>query len=240
MSLLDNIEKNHIDVRTLVVDIEREHQIIMFPQKTLREILIDGLSGNRVVILSSFSWDHDIERIIRIWRRFCYHIKLMPAIYDISNAVIIRDRWGSKNYVAMANEHHYESIFDEEPLEEDDSFRCYTLGVSFCTECRSLYSVIRTLYSLNSALEKRYDAKLVIQDGNKRYNYCIDLNSRFIRDIELWNSNNRSRRIKDFPYSRLFSYMSRKKHFKMKDLQKAIDQFMLWVEKCQWVDVTLR
>lgn len=244
MNVLDELNSTSVDVRTLITETDCEHRFRMFPNKTLRECLIDGLPGRRIILLVDFRLHTDneigqelfIQEYMNTSMKFYNNIKEFPNVNNLSDAVFIRNYFGSKNYCSMSNENDYDSLFDEPPVMSDDAYRCFTFGLSFCVECRSLYAVIKMLYSLRSTLFNKHDAKLVIEQ-HKRFKYCIDLNAWFLRDIELWNSANRSQKIEDFPYTHLFSYMTGRPFFELSDLQKAIDRHVQWLERCQWEDI---
>ena len=231
--LLDQLQKSRVDIRSAMSENKPDETIIIRRDCTIRDILInaDGLSGQRVVLLIDCSKGF-VEEMKSRWLKIIEKLSYIPSISNISNSILICTPFGSYNYCKLSNTDNYDTFFNQKANISLEDF-IYTFGISFAVECRTFYGVIKLLYSIYSILSER-QPKLVLPRNNNLWNYCISMNGVFMRDIELWKSDNQYREIKNFPYGWLFAHMIGKHTYPFKKLQKAIDRHTMWIDRCQW------
>lgn len=234
-SILDALENNSVDVSSAMNE-NFEERFVKYPECALRDILVGDGAERRVIVLSDFTNLMNDDDLMRDCRNIVERLDVLPMIGSVSKPVIVRSLFGSYNYCGMSNEDDYDSLFDLCSAQVY-AFRAYTLAVSFVPECRTYYGVIRLLHTLHSVFLKRDMVKLVIPKyKGKRFNYAVDLNARFLRDLELWSSRNKCRSINSFPYCRLFEYILNKSSYSYDRLSTAVDRYERWCDRCIWVD----
>ena len=241
MAILDELKENKVDVGSLAKDALdfNKRRFLVFPEnKTMRDILITGEPGRRCVLLLDFLSINVVgaplgrpPQYVNTCKHICQNLCELTRIKDLSDAVFFRTYYGSKNYCGMSGEEDFDSFFDEYS-KDVSSYRYFTFGISFSPDVCSLYGAIKMMHCLRSAFINNYDIKMIIPDHYGRYTYCIDLNYRYLRDLELWNSKNGYRDINNFPYSWLFSYILGSDMFSPTEMQQAINHYADWIDKC--------
>ena len=239
-SLLDQLDERELDVRSAMCDSEDAPFILMYPKGSLYDILIESRDSSQIIILADFPNLTPANKLLEKCKKILERLKMIPSIDDFTQPVIIRSLFGSYNFCSLSPNDSYSDFF-RYPSAVEYAFRTYTFAIGVVPDCRSFYNVIRLLYSLVSVFESRKTVKLVIPKldvQNKKFDYAVNLNTGFLRDIELYASDNRFRNLEHFPYKRLFEYMTRKykETWSHGELKKAIEHNATFVDRCQGRD----